>query len=255
LFDFDIKRFMKFSVYHTPELVPNDRLPDCAIVVDVLRATSTIATALNAGAEGVQVFSDIQELMTVSEAWSADHRLRIGERGGKTVEGCDAGNSPLECTPERVRDARLFMSTTNGTRALQCVQSAPVVLTAAFINRAAVVRYLQANQPETVWIVGSGWEGSFSLEDTACAGAVLDGFEKESGCSLEKLAGNDEAIAAVSLYRHFQSDLLSLFKHASHGQRLFKLNLLDDLDYCAQTDILDILPIQKEQGVLVKSTI
>ncbi len=243
---------MKFSVYHTPELVPSDRLPDCAIVVDVLRATSTIATALNAEAEGVQVFSDIHELMSVSEAWSADHRLRIGERGGKTVEGCDAGNSPLECTPGRVKDARIFMSTTNGTRALKCVQSAPVVLTAAFINRAAVVRYLQAKQPKTVWIVGSGWEGSFSLEDTACAGAVVEGVVKESGRSLEELAGNDEAVAAVSLYRHFQGDLLSLFKHASHGQRLLKLNLLDDLNYCAQTDVLDILPMQKEQGVLVK---
>jgi 2-phosphosulfolactate phosphatase len=246
---------MKFSVYHTPELVPSDRLPDCAIVVDVLRATSTIATALNAGAEGVQVFSDIQELMTVSEAWNANLRLRIGERGGKTVEGCDAGNSPLECTPERVRNSRLFMSTTNGTRALKCVRSAPVVLTAAFINRAAVVNYLQTHQPETVWIVGSGWEGSFSLEDTACAGAVVDGAVKESGRSLEEMAANDEAIAAVSLYRHFQSDLLSLFKHASHGKRLFKLNLVDDLDYCAQTDILNILPIQKEKGVLVKGAI
>jgi 2-phosphosulfolactate phosphatase len=244
---------MKLSVFHTPELVPDDRLPDCAIAVDVLRATSTIATALNAGAEGVQVFSDIQELMAVSEAWSADHRLRIGERGGKTVEGCDAGNSPLECTPERVKGSRIFMSTTNGTRALKCVQSAPVVLTAAFINRAAVVQYLQTHQPETVWIVGSGWEGSFSLEDTACAGAVVDGVVKNSGLSLEEVAGNDEAIAAVSLYRHFQSDLLSLFKHASHGQRLFKLDLLDDLDYCAQTDILDILPMQKSQGILSKS--
>jgi 2-phosphosulfolactate phosphatase len=246
---------MKFSIYHTPELVPSDRLPDCAIVVDVLRATSTIATALNAGAEGIQVFSDIQELMTVSEAWSADHRLRIGERGGKTVEGCDAGNSPLECTPGRVKDSRIFMSTTNGTRALKCVQSAPVVLTAAFINRASVVNYLQATQPKTVWIVGSGWEGNFSLEDTACAGAVVDGAVKESGHSLEELAENDEAVSAVTLYRHFQSDLRSLFKHAIHGQRLIKLNLQDDLDYCAQIDILNILPMQREQGILVKGAI
>jgi 2-phosphosulfolactate phosphatase len=193
--------------------------------------------------------------MSVSEAWSPERRLRIGERGGKTVEGCDAGNSPLECTPERVKGSRIFMSTTNGTRALKCVQLAPVVLTAAFINRATVVQYLLAHQPETVWIVGSGWEGSYSLEDTGCAGAVVDGVLEASGLSLEEVAENDEAIAAVSLYRHFQNDLLSLFKHASHGKRLFKLNLLDDLNYCAQTDILNILPIQKEKGVLVKSAI
>jgi 2-phosphosulfolactate phosphatase len=243
---------MQLFVYHTPELVPVERTPDCAVAVDVLRATTTIATALDAGAEGVQVFSDIQELMTVSEAWSPDRRIRVGERGGKMVEGCDVGNSPLECTPERVKGSRIFMSTTNGTRALKCIQSSPTVLTAALINRAAVVQYLQRHQPENVWIVGSGWEGRFSLEDTVCAGAVVEGVLTAKGSSLEELAGNDEAIAAVALYRQFKDDLLSLLRQASHGQRLLKLNLLDDLTYCAQTDILATLPIQQEKGILIK---
>lgn len=245
---------MQIFVYHTPELVPTDRVPDCAIAVDVLRATTTIATALNAGAEGVQVFSDIQELMRVSEYWNPSERLRVGERGGKMVEGCDMGNSPLECTPERVKGSRIFMSTTNGTRALKCIQSAPTVLTAALINRAAVVKYLQCHQPDTVWIVGSGWEGSYSLEDTACAGALVEGMVAVTRQPLEDLAGNDEAVAAFALYRQFEHDLLSLFKYASHGQRLIRLNLLDDLNYCAQTDSLDVLPIQQDKGVLVKHT-
>ena len=243
---------MQLFVYHTPELVPTDRLPDCAIAVDVLRATTTIATALHAGAEGIQVFSDIQELMRVSEDWNPDHRLRVGERGGRMVEGCDVGNSPLDCTPERVKDARIFMSTTNGTRALKTVQASPIVLTAALINRAAVVQYLCQHQPETVWIVGSGWEGSYSLEDTICAGAVVEGVRAARDTSLLEIAGNDEAIAAVALYRQFQDDLLSLLQLASHGQRLLRLNLLDDLKYCAQLDSLDIVPIQKDLGVLVK---
>jgi 2-phosphosulfolactate phosphatase len=243
---------MKIFVYHTPELVPNGAVPDCAIAVDVLRATSTIATALAAGAEGVQVFSDLQDLMDTSEQWNPAHRIRIGERGGRKVEGCDLGNSPLECTADRVQDARIFISTTNGTRALTCVQSAKTVLTAAFINRSAVVEYLLTHQPETVWIVASGWEGSFSLEDTGCAGAVIQGVLERGKGSLDALAGNDEAVAAVTLYRDFQKDLLSLLKHASHGQRLLGLNLYEDLQYCAQVDTLAVLPIQKEAGVLIK---
>ena len=86
---------MKIFIYHTPEETPTENMPDCAIAVDVLRATTTMATAIYAGAEAVQVFSDIEELMTVSEKWSADKRIRVGERGGKKVEGCDEGNSPL----------------------------------------------------------------------------------------------------------------------------------------------------------------
>ncbi|HEY9835327.1 MAG TPA: 2-phosphosulfolactate phosphatase, partial [Vampirovibrionales bacterium] len=133
---------MKLFVYHTPELTPTDSVPDCAIAVDVLRATSTIATVLNAGAEAVQVFSDMDQLMQLSEDWPAEKRLRAGERGGAKVEGCDLGNSPLDCTPERVKDCRLFISTTNGTRALQRIEAAPSVLAAALINRQAVVNYL-----------------------------------------------------------------------------------------------------------------
>jgi 2-phosphosulfolactate phosphatase len=244
---------MKLFVYHTPERVPSQVTADCAIAIDVLRATSTIATALDAGAEGVQAFSDLEMLIATSESWDPAHRIRVGERGGKTVEGFDMGNSPLDCTPERVRQSRLFMSTTNGTRALECIRSAPIVLTAAFINRDAVVQYLVKHQPEAVWLVGSGWEGSYSLEDTGCAGAVIAGVLKQSGISLDELAGNDEAVASVALYRNFQDDLVSLFKHASHGKRLLGLGLYEDLEYCAQLDSLDVLPMQREQGVLVSN--
>ncbi len=243
---------MKLFVYHTPELTPTDSVPDCAIAVDVLRATSTIATVLHAGAEAVQVFSDMDQLMQLSADWPAEKRLRAGERGGAKVEGCDLGNSPLDCTPERVKDCRLFISTTNGTRALQRIESAPSVLAAALINRQAVVNYLLETNPETVWIVSSGWEGSYSLEDTVCAGAIADGLLTRSNISPKELAGNDEAIAALALYRHWQDDLIGLMHHASHGQRLLRLNCHEDLKYCSQTDILEVVPRQKEPGVLVK---
>ncbi|HEY9821445.1 MAG TPA: 2-phosphosulfolactate phosphatase family protein [Candidatus Sericytochromatia bacterium] len=244
---------MKLFTYHTPELTPKDKVPDCAIALDILRATTTIATALNAGAEAVQAFSDMDKLMQVSEEWPADKRLRAGERGGATVAGCDLGNSPLDCTPERVGGRRLFISTTNGTRALQRVQDAPIVLAAAFVNRQAVVEYLIAQQPETVWLVGSGWEGSFSLEDTACAGAIAHSLLAQLDNPLDELTGNDEVVDAIALYSQWKDQLVAMFYHASHGKRLLRLDCHEDLKYCAQTDILDVLPIQKEPGVLVKN--
>ncbi|MBE9190458.1 2-phosphosulfolactate phosphatase family protein [Gloeocapsopsis crepidinum LEGE 06123] len=241
---------MKLFIYHTPELTPEDKVPDCAIAVDVLRATTTIATVLAAGAEAVQVFSDLDQLIQVSEAWSADKRLRAGERGGAKVAGFDMGNSPLDCTPERVQGRRLFISTTNGTRALQRVQNAAAVTAAAFINRAAVVKYIMAQQPEILWIVGSGWEGSFSLEDTACAGAIAHSIWQQTELPLAELAGNDEVMGAIALYAQWQNNLLDLFHHASHGKRLLRLDCYEDLKYCAQTDIVDVLPLQQEPGVL-----
>lgn len=241
---------MKLFVYHTPELTPTDKVPECAIAVDVLRATSTIATVLAAGGEAVQVFSDLDQLIEVSEKWPAQKRLRAGERGGAKVAGFELGNSPLDCTPELVQGRRLFISTTNGTRALQRVQDSPNVLAAALINRGAVVQFLRELQPETVWIVGSGWEGSFSLEDTVCAGAIAHSLLQQTTLSLEELAGNDEVISAIALYSQWQDNLLGLLHQASHGQRLLRLECQEDLKYCSQTDILDVLPIQHETGVL-----
>lgn len=247
---------MKVFVFHTPELTPTDWMPECAIAVDVLRATSTIATALASGAEAVQVFSNIDHLMQVSEAWPQEKRLRAGERGGGTVAGCDLGNSPLDCTPDRVGGKRLFISTTNGTRCLERVRDASTVITAALINRAAVVRYLLEKMPETVWIVGSGWEGSFSLEDTVCAGAIAHSLsEKLSNGSSSypaDLIGNDEVMGAMALYTQWCDRLLQLMQHASHGQRLLRLDCHEDLKYCVQMDSLDVLPMQQEPGLLTK---
>lgn len=243
---------MKLFVYHTPEQAPNSEVPECAIAVDVLRATSTIATVLAAGGEAVQVFSDLDKLMQESENWHPSKRLRAGERGGGKVPGFELGNSPLDCTPELVQGRRLFISTTNGTRTLEKIQDAGAVIAAALINRAAVVKYVVDKEPENVWIVGSGWEGTYSLEDTVCAGAIAHSVCQHTNLPIEKLAGNDEMISAISLYSQWQENLLGLLHHASHGQRLLRLDCHEDLKYCSQTDILDVLPMQQEPGVLKK---
>ena len=236
---------MKIFVYHTPELTPVDNLPDCAVVIDVLRATTTMATAFNAGAEAIQAFSDIDKLLAVSESWPAELRLRAGERGGAKVDGCDLGNSPLDCTPELMKGKRLFISTTNGTRTLQRVEKASVVLTAAFVNCQAVIDYILTKQPETVWLVGSGWQGGYSLEDTACAGAIAKALLPHA------IVGNDEVIAAIALYEQWEDNLLELFRQCSHGHRLLRLNGDEDLEYCAKMNLFDVVPIQKEAGVLI----
>ncbi|MDJ0687643.1 MAG: 2-phosphosulfolactate phosphatase family protein [Xenococcaceae cyanobacterium MO_188.B32] len=243
---------MKLFVYHTPELTPLEKLPDCAVVIDVLRATTTIAAALDAGAEAVQAFSDIDLLLKTSEAWLPKKRLRAGERGGEKVEGCDLGNSPLNFTTEVVTGKRLFMTTTNGTRALERVAQSPTVITAAQVNCQAAVNYLLETQPKTVWLVGSGWQGSYAIEDTACAGAIALSLIEQAKLSLEEITGNDEVVGAIALYSQWKNNLVEMFRLASHGQRLLKLGCDDDLKYCAENNILDVLPIQKEPGVLVK---
>ncbi len=242
---------MQLFVYYTPESIPPDTLPDCAVAIDVLRATTTMATALAAGAEAVQVFSDLDRLWQVSEAWPAERRLRAGERGGSQVPGWELGNSPLACTPETMAGRRLFISTTNGTRCLEQVQAANIVLAGSLINRQSVVEQLLVYQSATVWLVCSGWEGAFSLEDTTCAGAILQGVVEALGQPEDSLMGNDEAVAAGVLYSHWRHDLLGMLHHASHGQRLLRLGCAADLEYCAGIDTVAAVPQQQAPGVLV----
>ena len=155
---------MQISYFHTSEAVPpvlpvSEGGPDAAVVIDVLRATTTIAWSLENGAEAIQAFADLASLEAAAAAWPAEQRLRAGERGGQRVEGYDLGNSPLAVTPERVGGKRIFMSTTNGTRSLAAVREVPLLLTACLPNRTAVARRLIERDARVVWIVGSGWEG------------------------------------------------------------------------------------------------
>lgn len=239
---------VRISVYHAPEEFPTAETFDCAIAIDVLRATTTMCCALEAGADSVQAFSDLDELMTTSEGWEKEKRVRIGERGGKMMPGCDLGNSPLDVTKDAVAGRRLFMSTTNGTRALNKIKPVKMVLTAALANRQAVVEFLKEKQPEAIAMVSSGWEGSYSLEDTVCAGAVIEGLMP---ILPKDWMGNDEAVAAHALFVQWRGSLDVLLQKASHGQRLLGLGNTADLEFCAKLDIVKTIPLQREPGVLV----
>jgi 2-phosphosulfolactate phosphatase len=221
----------------------------------VLRATTTIAWSLQNGAEAIQAFADLGELEAAAAAWPADRCLRAGERGGKRVEGYDLGNSPLAVTPELVTGKRIFISTTNGTRSLQAVRPVPLLLTACLPNRTAVARRLVEAGAERVWIVGSGWEGDYSLEDSLAAGAVASAAtELAVAPHVGVRFGNDEMLAALALWQQWHHDTETCLRAASHGQRLIGIGNHDaDFACCAAVDSLTIVPLQTSPGVLQAS--
>ena len=244
---------MQLSYFHVAADVPDcgpsvdpSSKADAAVVIDVLRATTTIAWALQNGAEAVQTFSDLDELRSSADQWSEDRRLLVGERGGKTLDGFDLGNSPVAVTPEVVQGKRLFMSTTNGTRSLQKVRDVACVFTAALPNRRAVADRLLHDNPERVWIVGSGWEGAYSLEDSLAAGALASVLIEQGA-----QAHNDEMQAALVLWDRWQTDPEACLRQATHGQRLIRIGNHDaDFQCCAGLDVLNVVPTQVERGVL-----
>jgi 2-phosphosulfolactate phosphatase len=251
---------VQISYFHSSECVPSVRSlaeggPDAAVVIDVLRATTTIAWSLQNGAEAIEAFANLEELEAAAAAWPAQQRLRAGERGGQRVAGYDLGNSPLAVTPELVGGKRIFMSTTNGTRSLAAVKSVPLLLTACLPNRTAVARRLLEQECSRVWIVGSGWEGDYSLEDSLAAGAVASAaIEMAVAPHIGVSFGNDEMLAAQALWQQWHLDTETCLRTASHGQRLINLGDHDaDFACCAAVDSLQLVPFQAEPGVLKAS--
>ncbi|KGG15370.1 MULTISPECIES: 2-phosphosulfolactate phosphatase family protein [unclassified Prochlorococcus] len=235
---------MRLSYFHVADNVPFDAKPKTSIVIDVLRATTTIACALNNGAEAVQTFADIIELRKESSFWPSSKRLLLGERGGKKLEGFDLGNSPVDVSTEVVSGKRLFMSTTNGTRSLERVKHSLNLYTMSLVNRRAVGEKLLLDDPEDVLILGSGWEGSYSLEDSLAAGALASFLCDSDTTSCQII--NDELIAAMSLWSQWRDNIQKCLRNSTHGQRLERLgNHDDDFLCCSELDTIDIVPIQR----------
>ncbi|MCY3537579.1 MAG: 2-phosphosulfolactate phosphatase family protein [Cyanobacteria bacterium MAG IRC4_bin_6] len=234
----------------TPEAVPGRGRPDAAVVIDVLRATTTMGWALHNGATAVHVFADLDALRRAATAAPHGQRLLAGERGGRPLEGFDLGNSPVAVTPAVVEGKQLFLSTTNGTRALERVQAVPRVFTCSLNNLAAVAERLQAVAAGHVWIVGSGWEGSYSLEDSLAAGALLHTMATALGSDPQTLCGNDETTAAAALWQVWRHNPEACLRLATHGQRLQRLGNHDaDFRCCAAVNSLAVVPTQVHPGV------
>ena len=239
---------INLTYYHVAGDVPKLD-PDIAVVIDVLRATTTIAWALKNGADSIQVFADLDLLKKSAKKWDVNKRLMLGERGGKKIEGFDLGNSPLSVTRKTVLGKRLFMSTTNGTKSLKKVQHAKHLFAMGLPNRKAIAEKIISLNSENVIILGSGWEGSYSLEDSLAAGALTSYLK--TNCNSEVNILNDELQAALALWDSWKNEILKCLKTATHGKRLTSLgDYEDDLKCCSELDCLDIVPAQVERGII-----
>ncbi len=239
---------MKLSYFYAAADVPSGIIPETSVVIDVLRATTTIAWALENGANSVQVFADVDELKNEANSFNEEDKILVGERGGKKLDGFDLGNSPLGVSKEKVRGKRVFMSTTNGTRSLHRVRESKSLYTMALPNRKAIAERLISDNPKEVWIVGSGWEGSYSLEDSLAAGALASLLKDKLG---SVSIFNDELMASLALWKTWENDVEGCLRIASHGQRLVGIgNHDEDFACCASLDNLSVIPKQIEMGVL-----
>ena len=198
---------INLSYYHVADDVPETD-SDIAVVIDVLRATTTISWALKNGADSIQVFSDLDLLKDTAKKWDGNKRLMLAERGGKTIDGFDLGNSPLSVTKETVQGKRLFMSTTNGTKSLKKVQNVEYLFAMSLPNRKAVAKRIISLNKKNVLILGSGWEGSYSLEDSLAAGALAYYIKENYNSEVNIL--NDELQASLALWNVWKNDILEL---------------------------------------------
>ncbi|ULQ55697.1 2-phosphosulfolactate phosphatase [Flavihumibacter rivuli] len=214
------------------------------VIIDVLRATSTIATALYNGAACVIPVDSVPGCIALGKELGA---ITAGERDGKVAEGLEYGNSPFEYPRDFIGDKTLVLTTTNGTKLLHMAlnNGAPIVITGSFPNLDAVCTFL-LSQKKNVLLGCAAWKDRFNLEDTLFAGAVIDriGEHFHINCDASQMA--------LSLYKEAQPDLYEFMKakNASHYQRLTGFGLEKDIRYCLTPNGANVLPIYRD-GKLV----
>lgn len=229
------------TVHLLPELLePPELAGGTAIVIDILRACSTICHALDAGAKRVIPCLTVKEAHYHAKT-IGDNVLLGGERGGVRIEGFDLSNTPMEYTPEAVRGKTILFTTTNGTKALHRSQEADRVLIGAFVNLHAVVACL-TSEDRPIHLVCAGTNGAVSGEDVLFAGAVAAGLlEKRANLVL----GNDSTRLALDFWRsNSQND--AQFRQAildsRGGRNLQKLGLAADIERAGDRDLFDFVP-------------
>ncbi len=241
---------MRLDVFFTPgEVSASDLTDRTVVVIDVLRASSTIVQALSAGAKSVYPVASIEDALRLANTFGREEVLLAGERKCLPIEGFDLGNSPREFSRERVAGKTVVMSTTNGTNVMGLTGGAARAYVGAFLNLSAVVDELVRGGADPV-LVCSGRERQFALEDVACAGLlaqrVMDA--REGTWRL-----NDAARAAVALVREFGTGV-ELFRSTLGGRAIVEAGLEEDLPFCAQVDLHDVLPILHERNITLAPT-
>lgn len=227
---------MHLDVLLLPRELPVRPRPELyAVVIDVLRATTSIVVAFQHGCRSIVPVASRKEAertrATIPDA------VLAGEQGGLRIPGFDLGNSPREFTREAVGGRDVILTTSNGTKTLRAVGGGRTVAIGAFRNRAAVADWLVARGADSL-IVCSGYEGGFSLEDAVCAGAIVDRADSVA----TRLVLGDGARACQALWARFGSDLLHLLPETAWGQRMLAMGFAPDMEVCARVDVTDVVP-------------
>lgn len=242
---------MTYDVYFTtPEADPTVIQEATVVVVDVVRATTSMVEALAHGARAVFPTASTEDAVKLAASLGREDTLLCGERKGVKIEGFDLGNSPREFTPEVVADKRLVWTTTNGTAALAAVSEAPRVLVGAFTNLTAVAEALRGE--ERVVIQCAGRVNRFTMDDALCAGhlvrLLLEGAQAAGTAPGPEL--NDAARASLAMARAVEPTAAFLASTAA-GRSLEGIGLSADLELCAQVDRHDVVPRMVDQALTV----
>ncbi|MEE2935796.1 MAG: 2-phosphosulfolactate phosphatase [Planctomycetota bacterium] len=216
---------------------------DVAVVIDVLRATSVMCTALQNGANSIITCREVQQVRALSSQHSPTPLL-CGERGCKPISGFDLGNSPAEYTPDRVANQSLILTTTNGTRAIEYAERAGEVLAGSFLNLSAVGDRLAGHQ--SVHLVCAGTDGELTIEDVMFAGALVSLCEIRYNAQL----GDDASVLAKQVwFSWFPSPacvdplrLTECLRETRGGKNLLHAGYTDDLTCCARLDSVPRVP-------------
>jgi 2-phosphosulfolactate phosphatase len=242
---------VKVRVYFSPNTLDEIDLRDKTIVViDVLRASTTITYAMNAGAREVIPVGSVDQAMKIVGNLSSTSTILCGERSGKRIEGFKLGNSPAEYTKEAVEGKALILTTTNGAVALTKAKHTRHCFVGSFVNLSAVVRALTElpDLEETgLVILCSGREDDFSLEDATCAGMMLANLAEK----IPNLELTDSARTVLSVHREYGDDILGTLMQSEHGKYLLSIGFEEDIKTASQIDSVPIVPVL-EQTVIKK---
>lgn len=215
-----------------------------AIVIDVLRATSVIATALHQGAKAIIPAISIEEAQAIYRGLAPETAYLCGERNAIIIPGFHYGNSPLAFSPEVVQDKTLVLTTTNGTLALRNSAEASQTLTASFINVSAVAE-LVSSQVNDLVIVCAGTGGRFSLDDALCAGMLISLINERQKTEIDDLGR--------LVLQFFDADIGNIsdkLAQCSHVKILQGKGFQPDIDFCLQSSIFSIVPILKDNKLV-----
>jgi 2-phosphosulfolactate phosphatase len=213
------------------------------VIIDVLRATSTIATALYNGAKCVIPVDSVAKCIEIGKQIDG---ITAGERDGQIAEGLEYGNSPFEYPPAFVKGKTLVLTTTNGTKLLHMAleRGAGQIITGSFPNLGSVCEYLLSGK-QNVILGCAAWKDKVNIEDLLFAGAVIERVKEhfDNNC--------DASSIASTLYKDAQNDLYRFVeeKKASHFLRLNGYGLEKDIRYCLTPDIANVLPFY-DNGIL-----